>query len=123
MVVDMDATVAVISDLLQEVKQLSKTALRNVYLRVGGSDVRIQTSRGITAVARANAEIHKDDIDRVVQASEAVNLPSNRMVIHTLKQEFIVDGVGDIQDPLGMVGGTLEGISLIVEAFEPAVAT
>lgn len=121
LVVDMDATVAVVGDILQEVKQLSKTALRNVYLRVGGSDVRVQTSRGITAVARANAEIYKDDIDRVVQASEAVNLPSNRMVLHTLKQEFIVDGVGDIQDPLGMVGARLEVISLIIDAFQPAV--
>ncbi|MBI2594688.1 MAG: cell division protein FtsA [Candidatus Colwellbacteria bacterium] len=122
MVVDMDGAVAVVGDLLQEVKQLSKTALRNVYLRVGGSDIRVQTSRGITAVARANAEIHKDDIDRVIQASEAVNLPSNRMVLHTLKQEFIVDGVGDIQDPMGMVGARLEVISLIIDAFQPAVA-
>ncbi len=121
-VVDMEAAVAVVGDVLQEVKQLSKTALRNVYLRVGGSDVRTQTSRGITAVARANAEIHRDDIDRVTRASEAVNLPSNRMVIHTLKQEFIVDGVGDIQDPMGMVGARLEVISLIVDAFQPAVA-
>ncbi|MDP3991552.1 MAG: cell division protein FtsA [Candidatus Colwellbacteria bacterium] len=121
MVVDMDATVAVVGDILQEVRQLSKTALKNVYLRVGGSDVRVQTSRGITAVARANAEIYKDDIDRVVQASEAVNLPSNRMVLHTIKQEFIVDGVGDIQDPLGMVGARLEVISLIIDAFQPAV--
>ncbi len=121
MVVDMDGAVAVVADLLQEVRQLSKTALRNVYLRVGGSDVRTQTSRGITAVARANAEIHKDDIDRVTQASEAVNLPSNRMVLHTLRQEFIVDGVGDIQDPMGMVGARLEVISLIIDAFQPAV--
>ncbi|MBI4123241.1 MAG: cell division protein FtsA [Parcubacteria group bacterium] len=120
-VVDMDAAVAVVGDIIQEVKQLSKTALRNVYLRVGGSDVRVQTSRGITAVARANAEIYKDDVDRVVQASEAINLPSNRMILHTLKQEFIVDGVGDIQDPLGMVGARLEVISLIIDAFSPAV--
>ncbi|MBI3088866.1 MAG: cell division protein FtsA [Candidatus Colwellbacteria bacterium] len=121
-VVNMDAAVAVISELLQEVKELSKTAPRNVYLRVGSSDIRVQTSRGITAVARANAEIYKDDIERVVQASEAINLPSNRMILHTLTQEFIVDGVGDIQDPLGMVGARLEVISLIIDAFQPAVA-
>ncbi len=121
-VVDMDAAVAVVSDLLQEVKQLSRTALRSVYLRVGGSDVRVQTSRGITAVARANSEIYKDDIERVIQASEALNLPANRIVLHTLTQEFIVDGVGDIEDPIGMVGARLEVISLIVDAFQPAVA-
>lgn len=121
-VVDMDAAVAAVGEVLQEVKQLSKTALRSIYLRVGGSDVRVQTSRGITAVARANAEIHKDDIERVQQASQAINLPSNRMILHSLEQEYIVDGVGDIQDPMGMVGARLEVISLIIDAFQPAVA-
>ncbi len=120
-VVDMEAAVAGISILLQEVKQLSKSLPRNIYLRVGGADVRVQTSRGITAVARANAEIHKDDVERVIQASEAINLPSNRMILHTIKQEYIVDGVGDIQDPLGMVGARLEVVSLIIDAFQPSV--
>jgi cell division protein FtsA len=120
-VVDMDATANAVGGVLQEIKPVVKSALRNIYLRVGAADVRVQSSRGITAVARASSEIYRDDIERVVQASEAINLSSNRMILHTLKQEFIVDGVGEIQDPLGMTGARLEVISLVIDAFEPAV--
>jgi len=112
-VVDMEAASASVSSLLDSVRAVSKGSLKNIYLRVGGADVRVQSSRGITAVSRASSEIHKDDIDRVVQASEAINLPPNREILHTIKREFIVDGVSDIHDPLGMVGARLEVMSLI----------
>jgi len=120
-VVDMENATSAVTGLLEKVREVSKGALKNIYLRVGGSDVRVQNSRGITAVSRANSEIYKDDVDRVVQASEAVNLPPNRMILHTIKKEFIVDGVGDIQDPLGMTGSRLEVLSLIVDAFQPTI--
>jgi cell division protein FtsA len=120
-VVDMESATNAVAGLLETVREKSKPAVKNIYLRVGGSDVRVQNSRGITAVSRANSEIYKDDVDRVVQASEAVNLPPNRVILHTVKREFIVDGVGDIQDPLGMVGARLEVLSLIVDAFQPTI--
>jgi len=120
-VVDMESATRAVTNLADKVREASKGSLKNIYLRVGGSDVRVQNSRGITAVSRANSEIYKDDVDRVVQASEAINLPPNRMILHTVKREFIVDGVGDIQDPLGMVGARLEVLSLIIDAFQPTI--
>jgi cell division protein FtsA len=120
-VADMDDAASSINSVLQEVKQFSRPALKNIYLSIGSSDVHSQISRGIIAVARANSEIYKDDEARVIQASEAVNLPSNRMILHTLTREFIVDGIGDIRDPIGMVGARLEVISMIIDAFQPAV--
>lgn len=120
-VVDMESATNAVTGLLDKVREVSKGALKNIYLRVGGSDVRVQNARGITAVSRANSEIYKDDVDRVVRASEAINLPPNRMILHTVKREFIVDGVGDIQDPLGMVGTRLEVSSLIIDAFHPTI--
>ena len=120
-VVDMDGVVGVVNGLFDEVADFSKTALKNVVLGIGGSDVIVRSSRGSAAVSRANSEIHKDDIDRAVEASVPVKPRSNRFNLHTLNQEFIVDGVGDIQDPLGMVGARLEVINLIIDAFEPSV--
>jgi cell division protein FtsA len=73
------------------------------------------------AVSRADFEIHQDDVDRVIEASQAVNLPLNRMVLHAITQEFVVDGVGDIRDAIGMVGNRLEVNSLIIDSFSPAV--
>lgn len=104
-----------------EIKKVSRSALKNVFLNVGGADIRVQSSRGIVAVSRADNEIYQDDMERAVQASQAINLPPNRMILHAITREFVVDGVGDIRDPLGMIGNRLEVNSLIIDAFAPAV--
>ncbi len=104
-----------------EVKKISKNSIKNIFLNIGGADIRIQSSRGIVAVSKADYEIYQDDIDRAVQASQAINLPPNRMVVHAITREFVVDGVGSIRDPLGMTGNKLEVNSFIIDAFSPAV--
>lgn len=108
---------------LAEVKKISKNAAKRVYVSIGTPQVKMQSSRGIVAVSRADAEIYQDDIDRAVRASQAVNLPQNRTIIHTLTKEYVVDGVGDIADPLGLSGSRLEVQSLIIDAFSPHVKT
>jgi cell division protein FtsA len=108
---------------LTEAKKVSKFAVKRVYVSLGTHQVKLQSSRGIVAVSRADAEIYRDDIDRAVRASQAVNLPQNRTIVHTLTKEYVVDGVGDIDDPLGLSGSRLEVQSLIIDAFSPHVKT
>lgn len=110
-----------LNQIIGEIKKVAKGAIKNIYLGVGSPDIKVQSSRGIVAVSRADFEIHHDDVDRVVEASQAINLPLNRMILHSITQEFVVDGVGGIRDPLGMVGNRLEVSSLIVDAFAPTV--
>ncbi len=102
------------------VKEIDKAAAKNIFINVSGVNVKLQNSRGIVAVSRADSEIYSEDIDRVVKASQAINLGPNRMILHTITREFIVDGIGDIIDPLGMIGNRLEVNTLIVDAFKPA---
>ncbi len=122
-VIDLGEASQAINRALGEVKKVSKSALKNVYVSIGTPQAKMQTSRGIVAVSRADAEIYKDDIDRAVRASQAVNLPQNRTIIHTLTKEFMIDGVGDIVDPLGLSGSRLEVQSLIIDAFSPHIKT
>ena len=118
---DLSEVVRSFNQAFGEIKKISKSALKNIYLNIGGADVRIQSSRGIVAVSKADYEIYQDDIDRAVQASQAINLPPNRMVVHAITREFVVDGVGNIREPLGMIGNKLEVNSFIIDAFAPAV--
>lgn len=120
-VVDMDSLVGVLNTLFDEVEEFSKSALKQVYVNVNSADATVRISHGSTAVSRASSEIYKDDIDRATEASVAPKPRSNKMNLHILNREFIVDGVGDIQDPTGMVGAKLEIINFIVEAFEPGI--
>jgi cell division protein FtsA len=118
---DMEDATASINAVLSEVRHISKGALKNIYLGIDCSDIQAQISRGIVAVSRANSEIYQDDVSRVLQASEAVNLSANRTILHTITREYVVDGIGDIQDPLGMVGSRLEVMSVVIDIFQPAI--
>jgi len=120
-IVEMSEASQAVAKALGGVKKISKSAVKNVYLSIGTPQAKMQSSRGIVAVSRADAEIYQDDVERAVRASQAVNLPQNRTIIHTLTKEFIVDGVGDIADPLGLSGSRLEVQSLIIDAFSPHI--
>jgi cell division protein FtsA len=120
-VADIGETTQALSPVIGEIKKISKQAGANIYLGVGASDVRVQPSVGVVAVSRADYEIFEDDVNRAIQSAQAINLPNNRMILHAIVREYIVDGVKDIRDPLEMVGNRLEVNSLIIDAFAPAV--
>ncbi len=120
-IVEMSEASQAVSRALTHVKKMAKAAAKNVYVSIGTPQAKMQAGHGIVAVSRADAEIYQDDIERAVRASQAVNLPPNRTIIHTLTREFVVDGVGDITDPLGLSGSRLEVRSLIIDAFSPHV--
>jgi len=120
-VIDLAETLQALGPVLHEVKKVSKAAAKNIYVSVGTPQAKMQQSRGIVAVSRADTEIYQDDIERVVRASQAVNLPLNRTVIHNITREFVVDGVGDVLDPLGLSGSRLEVSSLLIDVFTPHV--
>lgn len=120
-IVDLAELTPIVARLLSEARKFSRSAAKNLYVSIGTPQVKSQKSRGIVAVSRADNEIYQDDIDRVMKASEAINLGPNRTIIHTVIQEYIVDGVPDIQDPLGLSGSRLEVSSLILDAFQPHI--
>ena len=110
-----------VTHVLNQARRFSKTCTRNIYVSIGTAQVKTQHSRGIVAVSHSDAEIYQDDIDRAIKASQAVSIGQNRMIIHNVTCEFIVDGVSDISDPLGLSGNRIEVNSLIIDAFAPHV--
>lgn len=119
--VDVEDATHALREVALELKKVSRRAMQNVFVNVASEHVRARLSRGIVAVARADQEIQDEDIDRVVEASRALKLPPNSMVLHSIVREYFVDDVGDIADPLGMNGSRLEVSTLIVDAFAPHV--
>ncbi len=120
-IVDLPEASSALARAFADVRKLSKSALNNIYVGVGTHQTKAQSSRGIVAVSRADSEIYEDDIDRVVKASQAVIVAPNRVTVHNVTREFIIDGVGDIIDPLGLSGSRLEVDSIVIDAFAPHV--
>lgn len=116
-VTDIDAAAAALAGAFDEIAGIDKTVFDNIFVNINGKRVAVNGSRGIAAVSRGTNEIGQEDMDRAISGAEAIKTDKNLRKIHTLVQEYIVDGVDQIQNPLGMSGTRLEVYSMIVSAF------
>lgn len=114
---DLDDAAAAVGGALQILRKEHRAASKNIYVSVNGPQIASHISKGIIAVSRADSEIYRDDVDRVIKASQAINISPNKKIIHTITREFIVDGIRDIQDPSGLTGSRLEVESVVIEVF------
>ena len=103
------------------IKTLSRSSLKHITMSVGSPDLKVQTSKGVVAVSRADDEIQIDDIERALQSARAVTLPANRIVVDSMIKEFVVDGIAGIGAPIGMLGKRLEVNLMLIESFAPAI--
>ncbi|MEG0579729.1 MAG: cell division protein FtsA, partial [Niameybacter sp.] len=56
-----------------------------------------------------------EDVKRVLQAARVFSVTSDKEIIDIIKEQYIVDGYGDIKDPIGMKGVRLEvDVNLVV---------
>lgn len=120
-VVDIEEAVASISEGVDAAERMAGVSIGSAYVSVGGAHVTSQNSKGVVAVSEPEGEIKPTDVERVVEASRAVSIPSQREILHVLPRDFIVDGQPGIKDPLGMTGVRLEVDSQIVTGSTTAI--
>ncbi|TAG76128.1 MAG: cell division protein FtsA [Burkholderiales bacterium] len=106
MVVDIDATTATIAAAVKEAAAMANCKLTQVFVGIAGSHIRSLNSSGM--VAMKDAEVTAADMERVVETAKAIAIPNDQIVLHTLPQEYIIDGQEGIRKPLGMSGRRLE---------------
>jgi cell division protein FtsA len=105
-VVNIDSTVEAIKRAVDEAEHMSGCEISSVYAGIAGGHIKGQSSLGIVAVK--GREVDEEDVQRSVEAAKAIAIPSDREILHTLPQNFIVDDQDGIRDPVGMSGVRLE---------------
>jgi cell division protein FtsA len=120
-VTSIDDAVSAISSCLEKVERMTGTPVEHAWVGINGSHIQSQSSHGVIAVSKPNGEIGEDDINRVVEAAQAVAKPPNYEILHVLPRSFTVDGQAGIKDPLGMTGVRLEVEAQIIEGQIPQI--
>lgn len=108
MVANIDQTVNSIAASLEKAERLSGYKISSAFVAVGGSHISSQNSRGVVAVSGHKREVSREDVARATEAAKAIQVPSNREILHVLPRGYIVDGQEGIKDPLGMSAVRLE---------------
>ncbi len=105
-VVNIESTVASIQRAIEEAELMAGCQIHSVYAGIAGSHIRSLNSHGIVAI-REN-EVTQLDVERVIDAAQAVAIPADQKVLHILPQEFVIDNQEGVKEPLGMSGVRLE---------------
>ncbi|MCF8092649.1 MAG: cell division protein FtsA [Desulfotignum sp.] len=118
-VVNIESTVDAIKKAVQEAELMAGCDISSVYVGIAGNHVKGFNSHGIIAIK--GREITQNDVDRVIDAAKAVAIPTDREIIHVIPQEFVVDDMESIQNPVGMTAIRLEAkIHIVTGAVSSA---
>ena len=105
-VVNIESTVHSIQRAVEEAELMAGCQIDSVYAGIAGSHISSLNSHGIVAIK--DREVFTQDVDRVIDAAQAVAIPADQKILHILPQEYLIDNQEGVREPLGMSGVRLE---------------
>ena len=87
-VVDLEQTVKSIEAATEKAERMSGVHIEEAIVGITGEHVRSVNNRGVVSVANDDREVEASDVERVVDASKIINVPSDRQIVHALPRFF-----------------------------------
>jgi len=119
-VVNIDKTVEAVRQAVGEAERAAGVETRAVVVGIAGDHIQSFQSRGVITISNRDGEITAGDVRRLLEDTRRVAIPADREILHTIPQEFIVDGQDGVADPVGMSGVRLEASVHIITGLTSA---
>lgn len=120
-VVDVEQASRSIAAAVDKAQRSAGFEIGAAFVSLAGAHVASVNSRGVVGIGGSGHGIEQDDIDRALDAAQAIAIPHGREVLHVIPRGFIVDGQEGIRQPLGMHGFRLEVEAHIITAATASV--
>lgn len=118
-VLDIDALSRAIRDSLDMAQEEANVETSKTLVAVSGGSINSDRSRGIIKLGPKGREVTEKNLRDVLKIADTVPISMEREIIHSIPQDYIVDGQSDIKNPVGLHGVKLEAETLIVTAHLP----
>lgn len=118
-IVNIEDAKDIIKEAVEAAEQEGGVIVSSVIASVGGKQIESENCRGvvpITGVKNNVRAVTEEDREKVIATATAINFPADREIIHVIPQDYLVDGIGRIPDPVNRLGFKLEAEVHIVTA-------
>ncbi len=115
-IINIEQTLKTIKTVINEAELQAGAEVNEVIIGIGGEHIIGFPSTGVVGINSKDQEIKRADIFRSLEVARAFELPQDREILHTLVQEFQIDGQSGVKDPIDMLAHRLESKVLIVTA-------
>ena len=105
-VVNIESTVDSIAKAIEQAETAADCEINTVFAGIAGSHVRSYDGHGFVRIN--SGEVDSTDVLGAIDASKAMQIPSEERILHVLPKDYIIDGQDGIRDPIGMSGIRLE---------------
>ncbi len=119
-IVDVEQASAAIGESIDQAERSSGYQIGAAFVSLAGAHISSVNSHGVVGIT-GHRGIDEDDVDRALDAAQAIAIPHNREVMHIIPRGFEVDGQDGVRSPLGMYGFRLEVEAHIVTAAKTSV--
>lgn len=120
-VVNVEEATEAIATSISKAEDISGYQIDRAYVGVSGGHISSVNSRGVAAISRGVRGVTLDDMDRAMDAAQAIAIPHNREIIHAIPRGYTVDGQDGVRNPLGLQGHRLEVEAHVVTGAVPPI--
>ena len=121
MIVNIHEATEAIARSVDKAEQTAGVQVEQAYVSISGDHITGINSRGVVAISRGERGVIVNDVERALDAAQAISIPHNQEVVHVIPRNYNVDGQGGIREPLGMHGFRLEVEAHIVTGARTAI--
>ncbi len=116
---DIKKTAEAIRHAVEEAQTVSGFRIEQLRVGISGGHIQSLNSQGRASIR--GQEVSQNDIDRAIDAAQAVKISDDRKVVHVMPRDFLVDGQAGIKNPLQMSGKLLDVNVHLVTGSEYAI--
>ncbi len=112
--IDLRKTIATIEKAVEKAERPRNLTAHTLFVNIGGSHIKGINCQGAVEISNKNLEILKEDIENSIKVAKASCVSTEREIITTIPQEYVVDTESEIKEPEGMFGRRLEAKVFLV---------
>jgi len=113
-IIDKDLAIVDVRNALTEAEEKWDCEIDSLYLGVTGQHIKSMNNKGAHTILSKDKIIRQSDLTAVLRNAQVVSLESGRTIIHSLRQNYFIDGRGGITHPVDLTGSRLEvGVHII----------
>jgi len=105
-----------IRESVRKAEQASGYQVESAYVGVTGRHISARNNRGVVAITRNDRLVRSDDLRRVLQTAQSVQVPSDQRLLHLIPRGYAVDGQEGVKNPVGMHGFRLDVETHVITA-------
>ncbi|MGH4051346.1 MAG: cell division protein FtsA [Clostridium sp.] len=121
-VIDIDSTAEAIKQCVTQLERMTDSQISEGYISLPGGICELVRNTGMIAISSEDREIKQSDVNRAIEATKLISVPSDKEIVGVEPEQYIVDGYDNIKDPRGMSGVRLEVEGQVVMAQTTVVS-